>query len=166
MTPGSENIRTLVSTHLTKVLMLFGRMDSDYNPRYLPVTVSSVLVLLNELEMMGQKFEDLAGLLKENIERREKFSNVFLVPPTLLTQPDLQGLRLAMCELAQPLIKSYCEEEINFLKTLDEQVSTKTRNSLFSRARRSCGLLKGCASKEDLIDLCALQDLCERELAA
>lgn len=163
-TPGIENMRTLISTHLTKILMLFGRLHTDYNARYLPVTVNSILVLINELEMIEKKFYGFEDILKENIDRREKYSNVFLIPSDLASDPTTQGLRTAMCALASPMIKSYCEEDRKFLETLNQQVSLKTRQTLFSRTKRNCDMLSACVSAEDTTALNELREYCEQKL--
>jgi hypothetical protein len=164
-TPGIENMRTLISTHLTKILMLYGRLHTDYNARYLPVTVNSILVLINELEMIEKKFYSFDEILKENIERREKYSNVFLIPGQLATDPSTKGLRIAMCILASPIIQSYCEEDRRFLETLDGQISLKTKQTLFARTIRNCEMLRNCASAGDAEALETLKEYCRRRLA-
>ncbi|MGZ3900629.1 MAG: hypothetical protein ACXVO9_11110 [Bacteroidia bacterium] len=164
--PGAENIRVLVSTQLTKVLMLYGRLNSDYNPRYLPITVNSILLIISELEMLESKFDDFAEILRENIERRERYSNVFMIPDALVNSPDTKGLRKAMQDLAAPLIKSYCVEDRIFLTTLSEQVSLKTRNTLLSRTMRHCMLLLASCRGEDLDTIEDLGNWCKSQLVA
>ena len=164
--PGLENMRILVSSHLTKVLMLFGRLNLDYNPRYLPVTVNSIMLLINELEMMEKNSAEFSEILSENINRRVMHSNVFMIPVALKDNPDTKGLREATRELAAPLVKSYCIEEVMFLTTLSEPISPKTRSALFSRAKRNCEILRDLCNDEDVQDIEDLKDLCCKEISA
>lgn len=162
--PGIENLRILISAHLTKILMLYGRLHTDYNARYLPVTINSLLLLINELEMIEKQNEGFSEILKENIDRRTNYSNVFLIPEALKDNATANGLRLGMCELAAPIIKGYCIEDRNFLINLDKQVSEKTRTTLFLRTQKNCELLVFCCPPEDLPALEALRDWCASEL--
>jgi hypothetical protein len=163
-TPGIENMRTLISTHLTKILMLYGRLHTDYNARYLPVTVNSILLLINELEMIEKKYYGFSDILKENIDRREKYSSVFLIPEELVREPNTKGLRTSMCALASKIVNAYCEEEKKFLLALNDQVSFKTRQTLYARTRRNCDLLQECCPPADLGELQSLRAFCEEKL--
>jgi hypothetical protein len=161
---GIENIRILVSAHLTKILMLYGRLDLDYNARYLPVTVSSLNSLINELEVIEKQNAELTAILKENIDRRINFSNVFLVPEVLRDNPTVSGLRAGLAELAAPIVAEYCEQDRMFLANLDPVISERTRATLFNRTKRNCELLYFCCREEDRERLKDLREWCELEL--
>ncbi len=156
--------RLMISTQLTKILMLYGRLHSDYNARYLPITVNSALVLINKMEYLEKTYYGFSEILLENIERREKYSNVFSIPVSLLMDPSTNGLRAAMYKLASPLIKEYCEEDKRFLDNLDPSVSPETRHMLFSRTNNNCEFLSVFCQPKDMILLTELKNWCENEL--
>jgi hypothetical protein len=165
--PETENIRTTVSTHLSKILMLMGRLNPDYNSRYLPVTVTAVLYLVSELEQIEKNHGDFATILGENIERREKHLHVFDVPDTVKRNPTSKGIRLALYELADPLIKNYCEEEKMFLSSgLGPQVSRLVRLSMLMRTEKNCSLLSTLCKGNNCDRLQDLKQWCEAELAS
>jgi hypothetical protein len=162
---GPGNIRTNISTNLTKILMLFGRLQPGYNVRYLPVSVNSILYMISELDQIEKKYFGFSEILQENIERREKHSRVFSTPPALRSNPSVKGLRLALYELTWPLIKNYCAEEKNFLTSgAGKNVSKTTRTSLLARTQRNCELLFAWCLPQESILLLELKLWCEEEL--
>jgi hypothetical protein len=161
---GLENIRILISAHLTKILMLYGRLHGDYNTRYLPVTVSSILLLINELEHLEKKYYGFSDILAENIERREKYTNVFHIPDALQNNPTVKGLRDALVELVDPMLPSYCREDKKFLEALGANISLKTRQALFQRTLKNCELLTGFCSSGTNTTIQELKSWCDAEL--
>ena len=159
-----ENVRMLVSVQLTRILMLFGRLNADYNARYLPITVNSSLILINELEQVEKRYYGFSEIFFENIERREKHSQVFNIPSSLQTDPTISGLRAAMYKLASPLIKNYCEEDKNFLHSLEIGLPKKIRYILLSRTKNNCEFLSVFCLPKDAGLVSALKAWCENEL--
>jgi hypothetical protein len=160
---GLENIRIKVSSSLTKILMLFGRLQPDYNIRYLPVTVSSLQGLIGELEQLEKKYYGFPEILKESIERRERYSRVIRIPGEVLGNPGTKGMRQALYQLSCPLIKSYCEKEKEFLIS-SADISEQMRLRLLDRARHHCELLFAWCYPEDSIHLLELKDWCSAEI--
>jgi hypothetical protein len=160
---GLESIRIRVSSSLTKIVMLFGRLQPDYNIRYLPVTVSSIQSLICDLEQLEKKYYGFQEILKESIERREKYSRVIRIPGHLLCNPGTKGMRQSLYQLSCPLIKSYCEKEKEFLISSAE-ISEQTRVRLLDRARHHCELLFAWCYPEDSIHLLELKDWCSAEI--
>lgn len=163
LSQGIENMRILVSAHLTKILMLYGRLDSNYNARYLPITVGSLQLLINELEVIEKQNPTFKDILKENIDRRLNFSNVFLIPESLRINASIPGLRAGIRELAGPMINDYCKQDRLFLSNLDSIISEKTRITLFNRTKRNCELLKFCCNDKDVEILNSLKSWCVSE---
>ncbi|MCE3226413.1 MAG: hypothetical protein K0S32_964 [Bacteroidetes bacterium] len=160
---GIENIRIVISTHLTKILMLYGRLHGDYNTRYLPVTVSSILMLISELEILEKKYYGFSDILAENIERRERYTNVFHIPSALQNNPSVKGLKGALTELTDPMLSSYCAEDKKFLQSLGVNISLKTKQALFQRTLKNCDLLKSYSIGDSVKNLNDLKSWCEAE---
>jgi hypothetical protein len=159
-----ENIRILISANLTKILMLYGRLNTDYNARYLPITVNSTLTVISELEQLQEKHGNFSEILHENIERREKFSTVFNVPSFLQMDPSINGLRSATYKLASPLIKDYCKEDKTFLMGLETNIRSGIKHFLFSRTRNNCEFLSVFSQSKDTALINDLKEWCEMEL--
>jgi hypothetical protein len=156
--------RMLISTQLTKIFLLLGRLQPDYNPRYLPVTVSSILFLVNELDQLEKKVTGFSGILKENIELRQR-SEVFFIPKSLLASPDCQGLRTMLFELTNILIKSFCTEEKKFLSEgINPQISSMVRFTLLMRTEKNCKLLAALCGAENWLQLNELKRWCKSEM--
>jgi hypothetical protein len=145
--------------------MLYGRLNGDYNTRYLPVTVSSILMLITELEHLEKKYYGFSDILAENIERREKYSKVFLIPEALQKNPSAKGLRYALSDLTIPLLSSYCSEDRKFLENLGPSISVKTRRALFQRTIKNCDLLINFCGDKASNTLHALKQWAETEAA-
>jgi hypothetical protein len=160
---GLENIRIKVSSNLTRILMLFGRLQPDYNVRYLPATVSSIQDLVGEMEQLEKKYYGFSEILKENIERRDKYSKLIQIPCHLRANPGTKGMRQSLYLLTCPLIKSYCEKEKSFLIS-SVDISDQTRLRLLDRARQHCELLFAWCYPEDSIHLLELKDWCSEEI--
>jgi hypothetical protein len=162
---GLENIKVIVSTNLTKILMLYGRLSSDYNARYLPVTVSSIIHLINELEEIEKKYYGFSEILQENIQRRENYSKVFFIPGSLQEMPSINGLRLSLYSLMKPLIKNYVREEKQFLQyEMKSPASEKTKRLLLNKARNNAEYLMTYCEAADTLLLNEFQNWCESEL--
>jgi len=138
----SETARVIISAHITEILMLYGRLHKHYNARYLPVTVSSIIGIILELEQISKELHDFDAVLTENIERRQKYSQAFKIPTLVHKMPTLGGLCLAMYDLANPLVLEYCTEEKKFLaEGLSVSLSKNTRCALLVRSVKYCNLL-------------------------
>ena len=162
---GIENIKVIVSTNLTKILMLYGRLSSDYNARYLPVTVSSIVYLINELEEIEKKYYGFSEILLENIQRRENYSKVFFIPDSLQAMPTINGLRQSLYQLMKPLIKNYVVTEKQFLEQeLNSSSSEKTKKLLFNKAKNNSEFLKTYCEPADTLLLNEMVNWCEMEL--
>jgi hypothetical protein len=98
-------------------------------------------MLITELEHLEKKYYGFSDILAENIERREKYSKVFLIPSALQSSPSAKGLRDALSDLTIPLLSSYCMEDKKFLENLGSTISLKTRRALFQRTIKNCDLL-------------------------
>lgn len=162
---GIENIKVIVSTNLTKILMLYGRLSSDYNARYLPVTVSSIVNLINELEEIEKRYYGFSEILIENIQRRENYSKVFFIPDSLQAMPTINGLRQSLYQLMKPLIRNYVKEEKLFLlQEMNTQSSDKTKKLLLNKARNNAEFLTAYCEPVDTLLLSEMQNWCEAEL--
>jgi hypothetical protein len=162
---GIENIKVVISTNLTKILMLYGRLSADYNARYLPVTVVSITNLINELEEIEKKYYGFSEILQENISRRENYSKVFLIPGCLQEKPSTAGLRQALYQLMRPLIKNYVKEDQQYLtQELASPASDKTKKILLNKTVNNCEFLKAYCEATDGMLLTNLQKWCEEKL--
>jgi hypothetical protein len=162
---GIENIKVVVSTNLTKILMLYGRLSTDYNARYLPVTVSSIVHLISELEEIDKKYYGFSEVLVENIQRRENYSKVFFIPDSLQAMPTINGLRQSLYMLMKPLIKNYVGEEKQYLiQEMKSLSSEKTKKLLLNKAKNNCEFLRAYCEPADTLLLTEMQNWCESEL--
>lgn len=157
-----EKLKTEVSIHLTRILVLFGRLVPDTTARYLPMTVNLIVPLIRELTELEKKNPHVRTLLKESIEIREKHSKVFVIPPQLLADPSIEGLRASMCALSDPLIERYCQEEKQFLESaLLEQ---KTPEGFLARAMEDCDLMLRICTLSNVDRLIAFRNWCREKL--
>ena len=164
-TSGIENIKVIVSTNLTKILMLYGRLSSEYNARYLPVTVSSIVHLINELEEIGKNYCGFSEILHENIQRRENYSKVFFIPESLQRMPSITGLRQSLYQLMKPLIRNYVKEEKQFLQhEINSSTSNRTKKLLLNKALNNSEFLLAYCGPADTLLLNEMQNWCEAEL--
>jgi hypothetical protein len=162
---GIENIKVVISTNLTKILMLYGRLSSDYNARYLPVTVSSIVHLISELEEIEKRYYGFSEILVENIQRRENYSKVFFIPDLLQKTPTINGLRQSLYQLMRPLIKNYVKEEKQFLlHEMNSLSSDKTKQLLLNKARNNSEFLSAYCQPKDFLLLSEFRNWCETEV--
>jgi hypothetical protein len=162
---GIENIKVVISTNLTKILMLYGRLSSDYNARYLPVTVSSIVHLISELEEIEKRYYGFSEILVENIQRRENYSKVFFIPDLLQKTPTINGLRQSLYQLMRPLIKNYVKEEKQFLlQEMSSLASDKTKQLLLNKARNNSEFLSAYCEAKDSLMLSEFRNWCETEV--
>jgi hypothetical protein len=157
-----ENTRTQISIHFTKILVLFGRLTPEYNPRQLPLTYHLVLIHMRELEQLQKNNDDFDALFRESVEIRAHYTKVFVIPFALLSDPSLEGLKRVTAELVNPLIPRYCEEE---RKALSSEVDS-TRDAgdvmlMLKRTLENCRLLQGIAQPEAVKQLQALKGWCQ-----
>jgi len=164
-TSGLENIKVTISTNLTKILMLYGRLSTDYNARYLPVTVSSIIHLINELEEIEKKYYGFSEILQDNITRRENYSKVFFIPDTLQAMPTVNGLRQSLYYLMKPLIRNYVKEDQHFLtQELSTLTSDKTKKLLINKTKNNCEFLMAYCEAADTMLLTEMRNWCEEQL--
>jgi hypothetical protein len=158
----SENIRTQISIHLTKILVLFGRLNPEYNPRQLPLTVHLILIHLRELEQLETDNHEFGVSFRESVEIRENYTKVFVIPFLLLDEPTLGGLRKVISELVDPLVGRYCEEERKALsQEIDNSRHTDDVRLMLSRTRENCRLLRTVSLPPSAKKLSELQVWCD-----
>ncbi|MGZ3884639.1 MAG: hypothetical protein ACXVP0_02185 [Bacteroidia bacterium] len=159
----NELIRDVVSTRLTKILMLLGRLQPGYNPRHLPLTVSPVLFLIGQLERLERNSAAFHDIIREHIELRLQ-SGVFPISDSLRLDPNCKGLRVMLFELVNTLVKAFCEEEQKFLAGMSPQVPHMVRFSLLARAEKNCELLATLCSAENSLLLNRLKQWCSSKM--
>jgi very-short-patch-repair endonuclease len=161
----SENTRTQISIHLTKILVLFGRLNPEYNPRQLPLSVHLILIHLRELEQLDAEEEEFKALFRESVEIRENYTKVFVIPVTLLNNPTLEGLKQVISELVDPLVYRYCVEEKKALSAeVDGSKHPDDIRLMLSRTRENCRLLQSVSRTANAKFLQELQSWCESGL--
>jgi hypothetical protein len=164
---GFEHIRVQVSAHLTRIFLLFGRLDPHQNVRYLPVTVHSILSMIKELELIEKKYYGFGEIVRENIECRDKFLYGFDIRPLLIHNPTVKGLRAALYGLTCPVIKAYCKAEREFLVFGPGGGSSiATRQTLLKRTKKNCEDLFAWCLPEESILLLELKTWCEEQMVS
>lgn len=158
----AENYRTQISILLTKTLVLFGRLHPESNPEQLPHTLSQLLALVQDLKKLEQSGKDFPKILKDSIELRHNYSEVFAIPPNLVREPTIQGIYAALRTLVDPLVVPYCENQRKLLSP-SGRVSPARREALL-KTREHCTLLSAYCSHGNITALKTLQDWCETEL--
>jgi hypothetical protein len=151
--------------HLTKILVLFGRLNPEYNSRQLPLTVHLVHIHLRELDQLEKENPSFGDMFKESVEIRENYTKVFVIPYSLLSDPTLHGLVKVITELVDPLVRKYCEEERRALSVeIDGSKHADDIILMLKRTWENCRLLQKVSQPGSIKQLLALQVWCEAGL--
>jgi hypothetical protein len=161
----TENLRTKISDHLTNILLLMGRLNSEYNPANLPGTLRQLFPFVIRLELLEKTHEDFEREFRENVLVRKNHSDVFDIPASFLQDPTIHGLRSVLADLADQRAASYCEELHKFIKEeLNSAKPVRAKYLLLTKVREDCEFLISVCSEKNYPVLAKLDKQCQAGL--
>ncbi|MFL5728425.1 MAG: hypothetical protein ACJ75J_02960 [Cytophagaceae bacterium] len=161
-----NDIRSIVSDHLTNILLLVGRLDSSQNPRNLPITLTLLMPMVQKLSDLERRHRSFPAVLRESIVIREKYTKVFSIPMGIRRDPTVNGILTTVNKLTNSLVKRYCEEEKRIVAgMLNSESRKKDKSDLVEQALKNLRLLLNYCSGENQALLLRLSSWCEFELS-
>ena len=162
----NEKLRSDISNYLTKILVLFSRLDPDAKTRNLPDTIHEFVKVVRRLEQLEHNYPEFVQIFAENIEIREKHSKVFIIPNTILNDPSLNGIKNALTLYLDPLVKRYSVEQQQFVKNeLRNKKDISRKRILLENMRNDCKMMGQLCSAHNIPVFNNLITWCEMELS-
>ena len=162
----NEKLRSEVSNHLTKILVLFSRLDPDAKTRTLSETLHEFVRVIGKLEQLEKKYSEFGKILAENIEIREQHSKVFVIPNTILNDCTINGIKKALTLYLDPLIRRYSVEQQKYIKSeLRYKKDVQRCRVLLSNMRSDCKIIGQYCSAHNMPVIENLFTWCEMELS-
>jgi hypothetical protein len=161
-----DDIRAIISDHLTNILLLVGRLDSSHNPRNLPVTLTLLMPVVQKLRELECRHSSFPEVLRESLVIREKYTKVFSIPMSIRRDPTVNGILVTVNRLANSLVKKYCEEEKRLVAgMLNSNSRRKDKSELVEQTLKNLAFLLNFCSSDNKALLLKLSSWCEFELS-